>query len=97
MVQDGDGARVLVSAAAGRLPGQRRISKDYQGRHLQIFSMFLLVVIPILVGAMPQTSRVVVGDEAIDFTMQSIDGDTFNLTDMRGEQAVVLVFFRGAW
>jgi peroxiredoxin len=46
---------------------------------------------------MPQTSRAVVGDEAIDFTLQSIDGSTLNLRDQRGEQAVILVFFRGAW
>ena len=95
MVQDG--ARVFVSAAAGRLPAQRRISKDYQAGHFQVFSILLLVLTPVLVGAMQQTSRVVVGDEAIDFTMQSIDGNTFNLTDLRGEKAVILVFFRGAW
>jgi len=90
-------ARELAAGAAGCLSAQRRVSKDYQGRILQVFSMFLLVVIPLLVGAMPQTSRVEVGAEAIDFTMHSIDGSTFSLRDLRGEQAVILVFFRGAW
>tara|TARA_B000000460_G_scaffold212942_1_gene161243 strand:- start:1752 stop:1973 length:222 start_codon:yes stop_codon:yes gene_type:complete len=73
------------------------MSGDYQGRHFQVLSILLLVLTPILIGAMPQTSRVVVGDEAIDFTLQSIDGSTLNLRDQRGEQAVILVFFRGAW
>ena len=92
-----DRTRVFVSATVGRLPAQRRMSGHYQGRHFQVLSILLLVLTPILIGAMPQTSRVVVGDEAIDFTLQSIDGSTLNLRDQRGEQAVILVFFRGAW
>ena len=92
-----DRTRVFVSATVGRLPAQRRMSGDYQGRHFQVLSILLLVLTPILIGAMPQTSRVVVGDEAIDFTLQSIDGSTLNLRDQRGEKAVILVFFRGAW
>jgi len=89
--------RVVVSATAGRLPAQRRMSGDCQGGHFRVLSVLLLVLIPILIGAIPQNSRVIVGDEAIDFTMQSIDENTFNLRDLRGEQAVILVFFRGAW
>ena len=89
--------RVFVSATVGCLPVQRTISGDCQGKRFQVFLVLLLVLTPILSGAIPQTSRVAVGDEAIDFTLQSIDGNTFNLRGVRGEQAVILVFFRGAW
>ena len=44
-----------------------------------------------------QAERVAVGDEAIDFTMQSIDGETYRLSDLRGEKNVIVIFFRGAW
>ena len=94
-----DRIRVFVSATAGRLSAQRSVFGDYQGGHFHALSTLLLVLTltPILIGAMPQTSRVFVGDEAMDFTLQSIDESTFNLRDLRGERAVILVFFRGAW
>lgn len=44
-----------------------------------------------------QAERVAVGDEAIDFTMQSIDGETYRLSDLRGEKNAIIIFFRGAW
>lgn len=44
-----------------------------------------------------QAARVAVGDEAIDFTMESIDGETYRLSDLRGEKNAVIIFFRGAW
>lgn len=44
-----------------------------------------------------QAGRVAVGDEAIDFTMESIGGETYRLSDLRGEKNAVIIFFRGTW
>ena len=44
-----------------------------------------------------QAERVAVGDEAIDFTMESIDGETYRLSDLRGEKNAIIIFFRGTW
>lgn len=39
-----------------------------------------------------------VGTEAPDFTLPSvIDGESYTLSEDRGERPVVMVFFRGAW
>ncbi len=39
-----------------------------------------------------------VGSEAPDFTLPSVtDGETYTLSEDRGERPVVMVFFRGAW
>ena len=56
-----------------------------------------------MVAAMPaaeatqQAATIAVGDEAPDFTLQSIDGETYRLADLRGDKKLVLVFFRGTW
>jgi cytochrome oxidase Cu insertion factor (SCO1/SenC/PrrC family) len=44
-----------------------------------------------------QAERVEVGDTAIDFTLQSIDGQTYRLGDLRGEKTAIIIFFRGTW
>ena len=41
--------------------------------------------------------RVQDGDLAPDFTLPSLDGPPVTLSDARGEQNVVLVFYRGHW
>ena len=41
--------------------------------------------------------RVRVGDEAPDFTLVAYSGDYITLSDYRGKQNVVLVFYRGHW
>lgn len=38
-----------------------------------------------------------VGSEAPGFELQSLDGDTYALEELRGESPLLLVFFRGAW
>lgn len=39
-----------------------------------------------------------VGAEAPDFTLSSVtDGETYTLSEDRGERPVVMVFFRGTW
>ncbi len=64
---------------------------------LGILLVLSLALVPLVAGASAQSMRVAVGDEAIDFTMQSIDGETYSLGDLRGEKTVVLIFFRGTW
>jgi len=41
--------------------------------------------------------RVAAGTEAPDFALLAYSGDTVALSDYRGEQNVVLVFYRGHW
>lgn len=41
--------------------------------------------------------RVRVGDPAPDFTLASLEGPRVTLSDYRGSQDVVLVFYRGHW
>ena len=41
--------------------------------------------------------RVSVGDVAPDFALRALDGEIIRLSDYRGSQRVVLVFYRGHW
>ncbi len=41
--------------------------------------------------------RVALGTEAPDFALRAYSGDILTLSDYRGEQNVVLVFYRGHW
>jgi len=43
------------------------------------------------------TSRVAVGAEAPDFTLESLAGPPVTLSQFRGKRNVVLVFYRGHW
>jgi cytochrome oxidase Cu insertion factor (SCO1/SenC/PrrC family) len=43
------------------------------------------------------TGRVTVGSEAPDFTLESLAGPAVTLSQFRGKQNVVLVFYRGFW
>jgi cytochrome oxidase Cu insertion factor (SCO1/SenC/PrrC family) len=42
-------------------------------------------------------TRIKVGDEAPDFTLEDQDGKPVTLSDFRGKKSVVLVFYRGSW
>jgi cytochrome oxidase Cu insertion factor (SCO1/SenC/PrrC family) len=41
--------------------------------------------------------RIQVGQPAPDFTLENVDGRQISLSDYRGQQSVVLVFYRGQW
>ena len=41
--------------------------------------------------------RVKVGDKAPDFTLENMDEKRVALSDFRGKENVVLVFYRGHW
>lgn len=43
------------------------------------------------------TERIKIGEPAPDFTLQSHDGKNISLSDYRGKENVVLVFYRGHW
>jgi len=43
------------------------------------------------------TSRVAVGSQAPDFTLESLSGPPVTLSQFRGTQNIVLVFYRGHW
>ncbi len=66
-----------------------------RGAFLGLFLVFLMSAAA--TTAAPQAERVAVGDEAIDFTMESIDGETYRLSDLRGEKNAIIIFFRGTW
>lgn len=44
-----------------------------------------------------EIDRVNVGQPAPDFTLENMDGQTVSLSDFRGKNSVVLVFYRGQW
>ena len=48
-------------------------------------------------GATQQPDTIAVGDQAPDFTLESTDGETYRLADMRGDKNLVVIFFRGTW
>jgi cytochrome oxidase Cu insertion factor (SCO1/SenC/PrrC family) len=43
------------------------------------------------------TSRVAVGAPAPDFTLEALSGPPLTLSQFRGKQNVILVFYRGHW
>lgn len=43
------------------------------------------------------TTRVAVGAPAPDFTLEALSGPPVTLSQFRGKQNVVLVFYRGHW
>ncbi len=72
-----------------------------QGAFLGLFLVFLVSAAATTAAApgvsVAQPERVAVGDEAIDFAMESIDGETYRLSDLRGEKNAIIIFFRGTW
>lgn len=41
--------------------------------------------------------RIQVGEVAPDFTLRSPDGSSHGLSELRGKNNLVLIFFRGTW
>ena len=48
-------------------------------------------------AAAQRTAPVAVGDTAPDFTLEDQSGKKVSLSDARGKNPVVLVFYRGYW
>ena len=74
-----------------------RLHSNGAASRLGILLVLSLALVPLVAGASLQGTRVAVGDEAIGFTMSSIDGETYSLADLRGEKTAILIFFRGTW
>ena len=67
-----------------------------------LFQVVLLVSVAMCTNAQSpnQTQRntpVAVGDAAPDFTLEDQNGKKITLSDSRGKNPVVLVFYRGYW
>jgi len=74
-----------------------RISTFASSCTTALLLLFLLAGTVAAAPATQQEDRVAVGDTAIDFTLESIDGETFRLADLRGEKNAIIIFFRGSW
>ncbi len=74
-----------------------RVENNGAASRLGILLILSLALVPAVAGAAQQAARVAVGDEVIDFTLQSIDGETYSLADLRGEKTAIVIFFRGTW
>ncbi len=74
-----------------------RLDNNGAASRLGILLVLSLALVPLVAGASQQGPRVEVGDEAIGFTMPSIDGENYSLADLRGEKTAILIFFRGTW
>ena len=63
----------------------------------------MLVLVATIAVAAPgglgvaQESVLEVGQPAPEFSLESVDGELHSLADLRGEKALVLLFFRGTW
>jgi thioredoxin-dependent peroxiredoxin len=55
------------------------------------------LVLGLAAGAMAQTAELKVGDQAPNFKLQATDGKTYQLSDFKGKQAVVLAWFPAAF
>lgn len=60
-------------------------------------TMVLLSSQEMAAAAAQQPDRVEVGQEAPRFELDSLDGEPVSLESLRGESALILIFFRGTW
>ena len=60
--------------------------------------MFLLTVFSFLIYSLPLAAdALTIGDAAPDFTLEATDGKTYQLSDFKGKEAVVLAWFPKAY
>lgn len=59
--------------------------------------MLLLAMLVAVPAAPAQNAELKVGDMAPDFTLQASDGNTYTLSEFRGEQAVVVAWYPKAF
>ena len=55
------------------------------------------LVLALAAGAMAQTGEIKVGDQAPNFKLEATDGKTYQLSDFKGKQAIVLAWFPAAF
>ncbi len=77
-------------------------------KHLKIFLLLAICAVIVTVqtklgpkdeATLPASdlTRINIGDEAPDFTLEDQDGKAITLSNYRGKKSVVLVFYRGYW
>jgi thioredoxin-dependent peroxiredoxin len=71
-------------------------------RRLRVATTMAWVFLPLLAAGLlaaqpPQTRTLAPGDVAPDFTLPGSDGRTYQLSEFRGKQAVVLAWFAKAY
>jgi hypothetical protein len=57
----------------------------------------LLAALAAVAAMTPAARAVTVGEQAPAFSLEANDGAARSLEALRGEQAAVLIFFRGLW
>lgn len=62
-----------------------------------LLSALLLAVAPAAAAETASSTRVEVGQEAPGVSLPGTDGETYSSSALKGEQPLVLVFFRGSW
>jgi peroxiredoxin len=66
-------------------------------RRILVFALLIMVALVIATSAQTRTKPLTVGDAAPDFTLVDSHGQKVTLSDSKGKNPVVLVFYRGYW
>ena len=71
-------------------------------REMQALALVLSLAVVSAAGASPpavsgEMGDIAVGHKAPDFRLESSDGTSYGLSDLRGEKDLVLIFWRGTW
>lgn len=84
---------LALGLAWGCTPGTEREGQETEG------APRVVALGPVDGHDLPATDleRVAVGDLAPDFSLETLSGDTLTLSGFRGQQNVLLVFYRGHW
>ena len=61
------------------------------------FAPAVLTATALLAAPLAAQERIAVGDEAPDFELTSSTGTIHRLSSLRGDEKVLLVFYRGTW
>ena len=66
-------------------------------RRILLLAMLIIVVLVNATSAQKRTKPLAVGETAPDFTLVDHRGQKVTLSDSKGKNPVVLVFYRGYW
>lgn len=66
-------------------------------RRIIVLTFLIIVALANATSAQTRTKPLTVGDTAPDFTLVDHQGQKVTLSDSKGKNPVVLVFYRGYW
>ena len=66
-------------------------------RRIFVLTFLLIVALTNATSAQTRTKPLAVGETAPDFTLVDHQGQKIKLSDSKGKNPVVLVFYRGYW